>query len=181
MTPNHWCKNLLTVVGDRRIVEKFDREFKGRPALCLFEGQEVKGKALEKGRAKKVADWLKEPLSYKLNALCPVPEDFRGCPAFIQIWASDNWGTLEDIEDTKAIIEEGMNKYYFHTLTSPTQWLKRVAKDWPKLTFELVFFGGDNPFAGEERYVKGKIAKVFFIETDEISGFVAEKFRDSPI
>ena len=149
--PN-WCENTFKVVGEQDDVRKFDKAFKGFPAL--WDGE------LEEKR-------------YSLNALFPVPkevlevgysasrtpqEKFKAISAQKEwvdgyTWCINNWGTKWDISRVRVsrIPLRGLLIVEYHFLTAwspPIEWVNKIAKDWPTIEMELSFFEPGMGFSG---------------------------------
>ena len=130
--PN-WCENILIIEGDPQAAREFKKRVKG------------KGTALS------------------LDKLLPMPKELEDtiCPDDKQNWhdwCTSNWGTKWDVKAELISEYEGYLEYFFPSAWSPpVAWLKKVAKDYPKLRFRLKYEELEVGFMGIAKAEKGKV------------------------
>jgi len=176
--PN-WCTNTLNVSGDKKSIAAFLTAARGRHAGYNdpYHGDgtwpahdKVRVKALVKNPAPVYGD----ELDLCMNALYPVPLDYRRFPFDDNQarklgeavgeerkhggyqWQTDHWGTKWDVDGELLESHDTFLQYKFDTPWSPPISLfEKVAKDFPSLTFELEYyepgmgFAGRNTFSGD--------------------------------
>lgn len=189
--PN-WCENILVVTGDDTELSKFDKTFKGRPALWSLEEFELGVEDFDVAMAKKAAEWNEMPLQYTFNALYPVPEEIlrngyngkeeNGSLLSGYDWCIENWGTKWDMNSVTQEENPGEIKYYFSTAWGPPlEWCEKVAGDWLQLEFKVLFFEPGMCFAGENHYVGGELVDSYSAESKkEVELFVTARFGYNP-
>lgn len=124
--PN-WCFNSLSVTGPAADLENF----------------------IIKASGNNTAETL------SLDALYPLPEDEDWYE-----WQTTNWSTKWDInkEDLSMYkeLDVGHVSYSFPTAWSPpVNWLIKVCKDFPELSFELIYEESGEGYAGVMSCVNG--------------------------
>jgi hypothetical protein len=174
--PN-WCNNTLNVSGDEKSIAAFMAAARGRhagyPRISANGGtvwpshDEVRVQALTKAPS---------PLGpneheFCMNALYPVPEDYRRFPfddnaarcvgAIIDEprkhggykWQTDHWGCKWDVDGELVSNEEMFLQYEFQSPWSPPiSFFEKVAKDFPSLTFELEYYEDGMGYAGRNTF-----------------------------
>jgi hypothetical protein len=181
--PN-WCNNTLDVSGDEKSIAAFLKAARGRhagytePYFTLNSGDEawpshdhVRVKAIVKNPAPLYGDTL----DFCMNALYPVPLDYRRFPfddnqarklgdAVGEVreyggyqWQSSHWGTKWDVMGELLESEETFLQYQFDSAWGPpVSFLEKVCGDFPELTFELTFYEGGMGFAGRCTFDQGE-------------------------
>ena len=130
--PN-WCENKLVVRGEEKDMTKFLK---------------ILGENATLSDTKRLQDIL--------NAFHPIPEEEQeNC----RQWNIDNWGTKWDVECSEdAFIEDDHVELLFDSAWGPpVAWLKKVAKDYPKLKFSLKYDEPGMCFMGCAKGSKGVI------------------------
>lgn len=134
--PN-WCRNILTITGPKDSVASLVSAIKGPDAFVS---------------AKDAAKIL--PLSF--HSLVPVPKNIlkytfggekeRQEGTYLPIsgydWCVYHWGTKWNAHDTQVDYDAGSGRaaYIFETAWSPpTTFIRKIAKDYPELTFFLEY------------------------------------------
>ena len=205
--PN-WCQNRLVVRGDEQRVKEFDQAFRGRPALFPPQEFELQGRTMEDVAAEQKKKWEATEPSYCFNALYPVPEevlkvgysaDRKSGKTMDELmrdlfdpekwvdgysWCVSHYGTKWDIFGNVhyAEVEDGLAEYDFDTAWSPPcPWLEKVSRDWPDLSFELVYYEGGIGFAGWFVCEDGEVVDDTQVEgRDALQEFVLDAFGFDP-
>jgi hypothetical protein len=140
--PN-WCENTLTVEGAEKDVQRF--------------------KQLAKPKA------TQADVDLLLASLYPIPEGvYQGDlkPEEFQkygknnwyVWCITHWGTKWDVDATLTNELPDFLVYEFESAWSPpVAWLKKVAQDFPRLRFTLIYDEPGMGFAGTAIADQGKL------------------------
>jgi len=146
--PN-WSINNLQVSGDKVDIELFKKKAKG------------------------------EDTELSLNSLHPVPAELMGTvspssPRKKMLigkygaddwydWRIRNWGTAWDVQ---AVMEDEDEKYLQYSFDSawspPVEWLEKVARDYPQLSFRLEYEEDGMDFMGVATAKEGKVSNRSF-------------------
>ena len=176
--PN-WCTNTVNVSGDEKSIASFLTAARGRHAgyVDSYHGDsgdgtwpahdQVRVKALVKNPAPVYGD----ELDFCMNALYPVPLDYRRFPFDDNQarklgeavgeprkyggyrWQSDHWGTKWDVDGVLIESHDTFLQYQFDSAWSPPiSFFEKISKDFPNLTFELEFYEGGMGFAGRATF-----------------------------
>jgi hypothetical protein len=130
--PN-WCENTLTVEGEPQILRLFKERAKGKETALALAKLHPMPKELE-------------------NTVSPGDN-----PNWYD-WCVDNWGTKWDVEAKLIYEDEESLEYFFISAWSPpVAWLKKVARDYPKLRFRLKYEEQNIGFMGIAKAEKGKV------------------------
>jgi len=155
--PN-WCSNKLVVSGEGKEIKRFkklatanipkdEKDFKTDLSLAsLFpEPNYIKVKV--------------KPAFPKLSSYKTKKDGYVNSESAWWDWRVQNWGTKWDIEATLDCDEEGYLEYYFDSAWSPpVEWLQKVAKDFPELSFRLHYDEPGVGFSGIAKSIgKGEI------------------------
>ena len=175
--PN-WCNNTLNVSGDEKSIAAFLSAARGRHAgyKDVFYDidtdawpahDDVRVKALTKDPAP-LSD---EEYDFCMNALYPVPLDFRRFPfddnSAYKLgmivgenrdfggyrWQSTNWGCKWDVDGELVESHDTFLQYMFDSPWSPPiAFFENIAKDFPTLTFELEYYEPGMGYAGRATF-----------------------------
>lgn len=186
--PN-WCNNTLNVSGDEKSIAALLTTARGRHAGYVepYYGDngdkwaahdKVRVKALVKNPAPLYGD----ELDFCMNALYPVPTDYRRFPFDDNQarklgeavgeerrhggyqWQTDHWGTKWDVDGELLENHNTFLQYSFASAWSPPiSFLEKIAKDFPSLTFELEYYEGGMGFAGRCTFEQGE-----FVSEEEL-------------
>lgn len=158
--PN-WCENLLNVSGLTKDIEGFLEVLRGA-----------------------------DPDSYDPNArlqfqkLYPLPKEEKDN---WYDWCVNHWGTKWDIDPQEPVSQwEGDNfsTVYYDFVTAwapPIEFIKKIASDFPELTFKISYYESGMAFAGyyetcEKDEVEEDEQYSFEYNPDEFKHFVLEEF-----
>lgn len=160
--PN-WCFNSLAIKGEKGQVNQFKR------------------KAKDKGTALSLAKLFPEPDYNRVRVKPTYPhinkkfskkkeEEYVKPSEAWWDWRVQNWGTKWDVEadiDTEKEFKNG-NKVIFYAFDSawspPIGWLKKVASDFPLLSFTLRYSEPGEGFKGTFVAELGQVVKDDYIE-----------------
>ena len=173
--PN-WCTNTLNVEGNEKSIAAFRAAARGQHAgynsyrPSKYGGEEswpVHDDVRVKAAVKEPAPLYGKEYDICMNALFPVPEDFRRFPFDCNqarklgeivgeerpyggyTWQTDNWGSKWDIEGELLEEESTFLQYRFESPWSPpANFIEKVAEDFPDLTFTLEYYEPGMGFAG---------------------------------
>ena len=177
--PN-WCTNTLNVSGDKKSIAAFLTAARGRHAGYneAYDGHghgdkpwpahdKVRVKALVKNPAPVYGD----EVDLCMNALYPVPMDFRRFPFDDNSarklgeavdeprkyggyqWQCDHWGSKWDVNGELLENHGTFLQYQFDSPWSPPiSFFEKIAKDFPSLTFELEYYEPGMGFAGRNTF-----------------------------
>jgi hypothetical protein len=119
--PN-WCLNKLTITGAQADVQAFKAKAVGHSPWLEPEGN---------------------PDALNFHSLVPIPEELlkAGYDSAGYDWEMANWGCKWGASGPGILVErEGHVEYEFCTAWSPpTEFLKKVAVQWPSLVFVLAY------------------------------------------
>ena len=184
--PN-WCSNHLNISGDEKSISMFKKAARGSHAGYNQEYgydidtrswpiyDDVRVKALTKNPApnqESVHDFC-------MNALYPVPSDFRRFPFDDGLarklgdmadekrefggytWQVENWGCKWDVEGELVGEENTFLQYRFDSPWSPpVDFFEKISSEWPNLTFELEYCEPGMAFAGRSTFTNGEYSEV---------------------
>ena len=132
--PN-WCHNTLTITGSNKNL----KEFTDKLATSAQENTQVVKGLFEifhpmpegtYGRSLEAGDAEKYPLNW-------------------YDWSCENWGTKWDTNAKIAENNGELIKFYYDTAWAPGEkWVSKVAKDFPKLTFNLDYYSLEGDYRG---------------------------------
>lgn len=162
--PN-WCTNNLYVSGNKEDIARF-RERAVRETENIEESLELTDEGFLK-----ITD---KPLC--LNNFVPMPKKYDKGDKWYG-WRIKNWGTKWEISGAE-IVSQGRDfiQYMFDTAWSPPiEWLKKVAKEYPKLDFELKYREDGMGFCGKVKASKGKIILDEELDTTGIYNTLVEE------
>jgi hypothetical protein len=138
--PN-WCSNKLTVSGPDEDVRSF---------VTKAVGHSPWSETPEKVEAAQSAQAL------NFHSLVPIPDDVlaAGYEVAGYQWELANWGSKWGACESAIVSDwDGTVGYAFDTAWSPPlQFLERVAKHWPSLTFILEYEEGGEGFKGLAKF-----------------------------
>lgn len=78
-----------------------------------------------------------------------------------EFWREEHWGTEKDVEAKLVDIEDNRLDYAFKSASgSPDEWLRKVARDYPKLEFELKYAEEEMGYLGKVSAKKGKTVRI---------------------
>ena len=190
--PN-WCMNILSVSGEDSLVKKFRNAARGHTqAYNRFSSVSwpIHDDIRLKAAVSSLPD-MGEVSDLSFHALYPVPEDFMRYPYDCNSarefgervgetrpyggygWETTHWGVKWGAcrpEVVSEAEEREFLQYNFETPWGPpTDWLEKVAGDWPNLCFELSYEEPGMGFAGEVQYSNGECCheSTWDIEYDE--------------
>jgi hypothetical protein len=121
------------------------------------------------GQPKEVADFktatTNEDGNFSFDCLVPMPESLRqpdGGDGWYN-WSVDNWGTKWDVRGEEVHVEhqvtpEGLSRLVLDFMTAwapPSEWMAKVATQFPHLKFTLWFDEPGVCFAGKETFEDG--------------------------
>ena len=99
-------------------------------------------------------------------------------------WCISHWGTKWDLcrDRFYSSLNGGRAEYYFDTAWSPPcPWLEKVSRDWPDLSFELVYYETGAGLAGRFVCEDGEVVDDTQVEgRDAIQEFVLDAFGFDP-
>jgi hypothetical protein len=176
--PN-WCNNTLNVSGDKKSIASFLKAARGHHAGYKDahwgnngDGSwpahdEVRVKALVKDPAPLYGN----EHDFCMNALYPVPQDYRRFPFDDNSarklgeavgesreyggygWQTNNWGCKWDVDGELLESHETFLQYQFDSPWSPPiTFFEKIAKDFPTLTFELEYYEPGMGYAGRSTF-----------------------------
>jgi hypothetical protein len=176
--PN-WCTNTLNVSGDEKSIATFLTAARGRHAGYndTYNGNGGDGtwpahdKVRVKALTKTPAPVYGDEVDLCMNALYPVPMDFRRFPfddaqarKLGEIvdepreyggyrWQTDHWGSKWDVDGVLFENQNTFLQYQFDSAWSPPiSFFEKVARDFPNLTFELEYYEQGMGFAGRSTF-----------------------------
>src|SRR5579859_5771119 len=142
------CYNELTVKGPKEEIDRFLEAAIGKPVPPQAEGMPLSLQSLF-------------PMPARLDAIDPVGPYDEGENWYT--WRVENWGTKWDVMETSVFrrIDAGEACIAFGTAWSPPEkaFTKRIALDFPKLTFVLHFDEPGMGFAGEREWRGGTLTR----------------------
>ncbi len=157
--PN-WCQNQLTVTGPTKQLREFRMASRGADLL---------------GRPSELVFQLLHPMPFHPDTDVYADETGiyggpRGSKGAWYDWHIRHWGTKWDLLGNTIEILDETDKhvvYEFDTAWSPpTELVKRIGPNWPKLTFVLVYAEISAGFGGK-LVVKNSVIENTYLEGDE--------------
>ena len=140
--PN-WCENRLTVEGAKKVVQQFK--------------QLAKPKATQAGADLSLASLYPIPAGVYLGDL-GTEETQRYGKNNWRDWCITHWGIKWDADATLTNETPDFLVYEFESAWSPpVAWLKKVARDFPRLRFTLIYDEPGMGFAGTAIADQGKL------------------------
>ena len=140
--PN-WCENTLTVEGAEKDVQRFK--------------QLAKPKATHACADLSLASLYPIPVGVYLGDLGPEETQMYGKNNW-RDWCVTHWGTKWDADATLTNELPDFLVYEFESAWSPpVAWLTKVAQDFPRLRFTLIYDEPGMGFAGTAIADKGKL------------------------
>ena len=176
--PN-WCNNTLNVSGDKKSIAAFLTAARGRHAGYNdpYRGNGGDGtwpahdKVRVRALVKNPAPVYGDELDFCMNALYPVPLDYRRFPFDDNQarklgeavgeprkyggyrWQTDHWGSKWDVNGELLESHDTFLQYQFDSAWSPPiSFFEKISKDFPNLTFELKYYEGGMGFAGRSTF-----------------------------
>lgn len=140
--PN-WCYNTLEITGEPKEINKL---------LKKVERTKSEGQAINYDSSR-----------FAFNNIIPMPQEFNENGKWYE-WRRENWGTKWEANDLEIDDnwENGYEVIRFSTAWSPAEpVIDKLAKDFPKLSFEWKFNEESNAYWGHIFYEKGKRTEVF--------------------
>ena len=136
--PN-WCENTLNVS-----VENNNSESKEQLEKFIKKAKRQRGE---------------DRTALSLNKLYRMPKKYTEGEGWWN-WCVSHWGTKWDVKAEISEQGERYIEYFFDSAWSPpTDWLKKVAKDYPKLHFDLEYAEYGIAFAGEMICTGGEVVE----------------------
>ena len=136
--PN-WCENKLVVSGEAEDIKKF------RKLSTPKKGSDVTGD-LSLGKLYPEPDYTKIKVKHAFPDIGKKESKYADTSHAWWDWRVQNWGTKWEVDATLDCEEEDLLEYFFNSAWSPpVEWLVKVAKDFPKLSFRLHY---DEPGVG---------------------------------
>lgn len=174
--PN-WCQNTLHVSGPEKSISLFAANACGKHTSYNFSAPLSQGKwpvhdhVRMSALAKDPAPKFGEEHDLCLNSLYPVPKDYRRFAFDDNMarkigeiigekrdfggyrWQSTMWGTKWDVRGELTEVHPSYLQYRFDSAWSPPiSAFDKIAKDYPDLTFELVYHESGMGYAGRSSW-----------------------------
>ena len=141
--PN-WCENELAVWGDKADIRKLKTKAGGKDTDLFLNNLYPMPEEL--GETKSPSNRSKKALVKKYGA------------EHWYYWRINNWGTKWDVTAELTAETDESLLYAFSTAWSPPiPWLKKVAMDYPELSFRLKYDEPGVGFAGVTIVEKGEV------------------------
>jgi hypothetical protein len=149
------CINDLTVTGPKEDIDRF----------------------MEAAKSTGLSDhflYRSALVPFSLESLYPMPDRFHSPSQMTAdaqgenwyTWRCENWGTKWDIMEFLHTVRDKEDEvfYSFTTANSPCDqaFTKKIAADFPELTFHLSYVELDNEYEGTYEWEKGKLVNEWF-------------------
>lgn len=167
--PN-WCSNTLTITGKKEDLDRFKKQAEvltEQDQTCLSFGKFVPcPKELEDTTSGFKGEGT--PEQAELEAQHKANTEKFGYPTWYE-WRIANWGTKWEACEPTIYEGEGVIRYAFDTAWSPpTEWLYKVAPQFPELRFKLVYREDGMTFMGALELEGGDVLNDEQIDTDSV-------------
>lgn len=172
--PN-WCNTTIKVSGGSEAVKKFIDLHTVKNIVYLYTIHEFlsQHKNQEFLDLHTINEFLKshtveEEFKFSFNTLIPVPDDYENENEKYVNWCVEHWGTKWDIDSSDYYIEKDSVTVTGLTAWSPpAEWCKTVAKQFPKLQIELLYYEPGMAFYGRSVYSGDSIDDESYEITDD--------------
>lgn len=178
--PN-WCMNTLSISGPNEDIKRFRGQARGPTQTYndIRSLYEKKWDIHDDIRVRAMVETLPDPgdvSEFSFHALYPVPEDYRCFPyddtQAVELgeklgterpcggysWEANHWGCKWGASDvTVTIYSDTDIEYSFSTPWGPpNQFLAKITRDWPTLTFYLQYDEPGMGFKGSSEWEEGE-------------------------